>query len=211
MRPDPGNRWPLERIYASSRRREVDAKEDFVSQFSSASKAEDPAPSSLVALARQAVETYVRQRRTISPPTELNAQYAQAAGVFVCIKLRGCLRGCMGTASPLMSCITEETIANAISAATADPRFAPISDDDLPHLSYCVDVLTEPEPVTSCEQLDARRYGVIVQRGTRRGLLLPDLEEVDTPEEQIEISRQKAGIGPHEPVDLFRFEVIRYE
>jgi len=61
------------------------------------------------------------------------------------------------------------------------------------------------------EDLDPKRYGVIVECGWRRGLLLPDLEGVDTVEYQVEICRRKAGIGPDEPVQLYRFEVIRYK
>jgi uncharacterized protein (TIGR00296 family) len=106
--------------------------------------------------------------------------------------------------------VAQEVIRNAISAATRDPRFPPVRPEELDHLDVKVDVLTEPEPVQSTDQLDPKRYGVIVQCGWRRGLLLPDLEGVDTVEYQVDIARRKAGIGPQEPVQLYRFEVKRY-
>ncbi len=102
-------------------------------------------------------------------------------------------------------------MANAISSATHDPRFSPVRPNELVELEYSVDILTRPEPVDGVDQLDARRYGVIVEAGWRRGLLLPDLEGVDTAEQQIEICRMKAGIGAGEPVRLYRFEVKRYK
>jgi AMMECR1 domain-containing protein len=105
-----------------------------------------------------------------------------------------------------------EVVHNAISAATRDPRFPPVQAHELPGLDVKVDVLTTPEPVSGPDELDPRRYGVIVQErdGWRRGLLLPDLEGIDTVEEQIRICRYKAGLGPDEPVDLLRFRVMRY-
>jgi AMMECR1 domain-containing protein len=72
-----------------------------------------------------------------------------------------------------------------------------------------VDILGPAEPSTRSE-LDPKRYGVIVSRGGRRGLLLPDLEGVDTVEEQLSIALQKAGIKPDEDYQIERFEVIRY-
>jgi AMMECR1 domain-containing protein len=107
--------------------------------------------------------------------------------------------------------VAEEIILNAMNSATRDPRFFPITPYELKDLEYSVDVLTAPQPVKSKGQLDPRRYGVIVEAGARRGLLLPDLEGVDTVEEQIEVCRQKAGIMPTERVKLYRFEVKRYK
>jgi AMMECR1 domain-containing protein len=107
--------------------------------------------------------------------------------------------------------VAEEIIANAISAATRDPRFPAISQHELPDLEFSVDVLTEPEPAKGKSDLDPKRYGVIVSSGWRRGLLLPDLEGVEDPEQQIDICRRKAGIGPDEPIQLFRFEVQRHK
>ncbi|MDD5702584.1 MAG: AMMECR1 family protein, partial [Dehalococcoidales bacterium] len=106
--------------------------------------------------------------------------------------------------------IAEEIVANAISTGVRDPRFEPIDVSELRDLDYTVDVLTHPELVAGKEDLDPKKYGVIVEAGRRRGLLLPDLEGVDTVDEQIEICRMKGGIDPDEPVKLYRFEVKRY-
>jgi len=134
----------------------------------------------------------------------------QRAGTFVSLHKRGALRGCIGTFEPTCPNVAEEIIQNAISAATRDPRFPPVQDSELDDLEISVDVLSPPEPVESMAELDPERYGVIVESGWRRGLLLPDLEGVDTAEYQVEIARRKAGIGAHEPVQLYRFEVKRY-
>jgi len=107
--------------------------------------------------------------------------------------------------------VAEETMTNAISSATRDPRFPPVTPDELSDLSYNVDVLTTPEPIASKDQLDPKKYGVIVEAGIRKGLLLPDLEGVDTVDYQIEICCQKAGIAADEPINLYRFEVKRYK
>jgi AmmeMemoRadiSam system protein A len=132
------------------------------------------------------------------------------AGVFVSIHKGEDLRGCIGTIGPTEENIAKEIVQNAVSAATKDPRFPPVSPDELNELNYKVDVLTEPEPIQSPDQLDPKKYGVIVEAGWRRGLLLPDLEGVDSVDYQIEICRAKAGIGQKEPVKLYRFEVKRY-
>ena len=156
------------------------------------------------------VESYVKEGKIPNPPAELDLAMKEQAGVFVSIKKHGVLRGCIGTFEPTKVNVAEEIIANAISSATRDPRFTPVDFAELPHLEYRVDVLTKPESVEGPDQLDPKKYGVIVESGWQRGLLLPDLEMVDTVEQQIEICRQKAGILPHEPIKLYRFEVKRY-
>jgi AmmeMemoRadiSam system protein A len=135
----------------------------------------------------------------------------ERAGVFVSLKKHGQLRGCIGTIAPTCPCIADEIIQNAISAGTKDPRFSPVRESELDDIVYSVDVLGEPEPVDDVSQLDVIRYGVIVSSGYKRGLLLPNLEGVDTVEQQVEIARQKAGIGRNEDYSLERFEVIRHE
>jgi AmmeMemoRadiSam system protein A len=164
----------------------------------------------LVKLAKKTVEMYVRETK-IPQAGELTDEMKERAGVFVSIHKFGGLRGCIGTFEPQKANVAEEIIANAISSATRDPRFPPIALSELKDLEYSVDVLTTPEPVASTDQLDPKRYGVIVEAGYRKGLLLPDLEGVDTVDEQIDICRQKAGIMPDEPVRLYRFEVKRYK
>ena len=164
----------------------------------------------LVQLARTTIEEYVRRGQVIHAPADLTPEMRQAAGVFVSLHRRGQLRGCIGTFAPTRANIAEEVIQNAVSAATEDPRFFPLQAKELADLEISVDVLSAPQPVSDMTDLDAKRYGVIVTAGRRRGLLLPDLDGVDTPEEQIDICRHKAGIGADEPVTLQRFSVQRY-
>jgi AmmeMemoRadiSam system protein A len=132
------------------------------------------------------------------------------AGAFVSIHEHGELRGCIGTISPTRSSVAEEIIGNAISASTRDPRFPAIKPDELPWLDINVDVLGEPEDIDSEDELDVKRYGVIVSCGHRRGLLLPDLDGIDTPRQQVEIAMKKGGIHKFEKYKLQRFEVIRH-
>jgi AmmeMemoRadiSam system protein A len=164
----------------------------------------------LVKLAKRTVESYVKTGKVVQAK-RLTPEMEPKAGVFVSIHKGGELRGCIGTIEPQRKNVAEEIIANAISSAIRDPRFYPITADELDQLEYSVDVLTIPEPVKGEEQLDAKCYGVIVQCGRRKGLLLPDLEGVDSVDYQIDICRQKAGIAPDEPVKLYRFEVKRYK
>jgi len=164
----------------------------------------------IVKLAREAVESYVGQDKVLKPK-ELTDEMKQRSGVFVSIKKHGELRGCIGTFEPGRANIAEEIVANAISSATQDPRFASVVVSELGDLEYSVDILTEPEPVDGIDQLDPKKYGVIVECGFRRGLLLPDLEGVATAEKQIEICRAKAGISADEPIKLYRFQVRRYK
>jgi AmmeMemoRadiSam system protein A len=164
----------------------------------------------ITALAKETVEKYVREGKRLPMPLELAPEMKKRAGVFVSIHKKGALRGCIGTFEPQEPNVAGEIITNAISSATRDPRFNPIAPEELEELDYSVDVLTEPEPVEDISQLDPKRYGVIVEADWRRGLLLPDLEGVNTAEYQVDICRQKGGIGPDEPVQLYRFEVKRY-
>ncbi len=165
----------------------------------------------LVKLVKETVELYVREGKILEVrEADLDPELKQRAGVFVCLKIDGNLRGCIGTFQPQEPTIAHEAVRNAISAATCDPRFTCVRPDELAVIDYSVDVLTAPEPVGDRSGLDPRRYGVIVQAGPRRGLLLPDLEDVDSVDQQIGIAMQKAGIGRGTPVKLLRFEVKRY-
>jgi AmmeMemoRadiSam system protein B/AmmeMemoRadiSam system protein A len=166
----------------------------------------------LVSLAKATVETLVKEGRRIDAPEDPAPELKERAGVFVSIHRKdGSLRGCIGTFEPQQPDIAWEIITNAISSASHDPRFRPVRESELPDLTYSVDVLTSPVPVDDMSTLDPKKYGLIVESGWRRGLLLPDLEGVDTVEEQIAICRQKAGIGPDEPVNLYKFEVVRHK
>ncbi len=164
----------------------------------------------LIQLAITAIREYLEKGEIIDPPDNLTPEGRERRGVFVSLKEKGRLRGCIGTYEPATSCVAEEVILNAISAATRDPRFMPVTPSDLKEIDISVDVLNPPEPIHSIHELDPKRYGVIVKSRGRCGLLLPDIEGVDTAEEQVEIAKGKAGIGPAETVELFRFEVKRY-
>ena len=175
-------------------------------------EAENAGDDPYVALARYTVEMYVRERRIPEAPADVPEELkTRRAGVFVSIHENGLLRGCIGTISATCDNIAEEIIGNAISASTKDPRFRPIEEEELPYLDISVDVLGDTEDIASERELDPKRYGVIVTNGIRRGLLLPNLDGVDTVAEQISIARQKAGIRPSETVSLQRFEVVRHE
>ncbi len=170
--------------------------------------AEDP----WVKLARLSLETYVRTGKPLDVlpgglPKDLTER---RAGAFVSLHMHGGLRGCIGTIGPVTESVAMEIVRNAVAAGAEDPRFSPVREDELGMLEYSVDVLGPTEPVKSPEELDVKRYGVIVSCGIRRGLLLPNLDGVDTIDQQISIARQKGGIGVHEPYKLERFEVVRH-
>jgi AmmeMemoRadiSam system protein A len=165
------------------------------------------------ALARSAIEAWIRDRRKLSE-REIEQEGGllnEKSAAFVCIKKKGDLRGCIGTFKPTRESLAQEIVSNAVSAACRDPRFMPVQGEELEDLEVSVDVLSEPEPVPDESYLDPRKYGVIVESGGRLGLLLPDLEGVDTVEYQLEIARNKAGIRGDDPVNLYRFTVRRYE
>ena len=164
-----------------------------------------------VQLARKTVEEYVRTGKKIRIPEGLSREMLERrAGVFVSIKKEGRLRGCIGTIQAVYPSIAQEIIENGVSAAARDPRFSPIEPEELNKLTITVDVLGDTEKIDSPDKLDVRRYGVVVTKGFKRGLLLPNLEGVDTVEEQIAIAKQKAGIGEQEQAELERFEVVRH-
>ena len=169
-------------------------------------KAEDP----YVRWARNVVESYVMNKTVPALPSKLpESMLKNRAGVFVSIKKDGQLRGCIGTFQPRTDNIALEIRNNAISASTRDPRFSPITNNELPKLIYSVDILGDVTPATY-EELDPQKYGVIVKHHEKRGLLLPRLDGVDTVSEQIEIAARKAGIYDDEDIELFKFEVVRH-
>ncbi len=167
-----------------------------------------------VQLAKNTIDRYIRKKEIYRPrESELTEEMRTSrAGAFVSVHEKGELRGCIGTIAPTRDTLAEEIISNAISAATRDPRFPAIREEELDLLEISVDVLGKAEPVYSEKDLDVKRYGVIVEKGYRRGLLLPDLDGVDTVDDQIFIAKRKAGIRADEKdVRLYRFEVIRHE
>lgn len=165
-----------------------------------------------VKLARRSLETYVKTgQRLTSLPEDLPAEMTtQQAGAFVSLHKNGQLRGCIGTIAPTCDNLAWEIVQNAVSACSRDPRFSPVRPDELDELEYSVDVLGAPEPVDSPAALDPKTYGVIVSCGGRRGLLLPDLDGVDSVEAQLSIALQKGGIRENEPYKIERFKVVRH-
>lgn len=165
-----------------------------------------------VKLARRSLETYVKTgQRLISLPEDLPAEMTtQQAGAFVSLHKNGQLRGCIGTIAPTCENLAWEIVQNAVSACSRDPRFSPVRPDELDELEYSVDVLGAPEPVDSPAALDPKTYGVIVSCGGRRGLLLPDLDGVDSVEAQLSIALQKGGIRENETYKIERFKVVRH-
>jgi len=160
--------------------------------------------------ARLVLENYIQNSKIPPLPPEMDELRGQKAGAFVSLKKYGQLRGCIGTTSAVYGDLAQEIAHNAISAGTRDPRFSPVTAAELQDIIYSVDVLSEAEPCRR-EDLDPKKYGVIVSKGSRRGLLLPDLEGVNTIEEQLNIALSKAGINPREEYKIERFEVIRYK
>lgn len=193
----------------------IDETRNFLEQFEAAEKkrilAQQEKEDPYVKLARHTIETYLRTGKRPQVPEGLPEElYLRRAGVFVSLKEDGRLRGCIGTIAAVHNSLAEEIIHNAVSACSKDPRFSPVEAREVERLTISVDVLGDTEPISSPDELDPERYGVIVTKGGRRGLLLPNLEGVDTVREQIAIAKQKAGIKDHDTVELARFEVVRH-
>jgi AmmeMemoRadiSam system protein A len=186
--------------------------ESDVDEDMTAATPESPDRSEPLRLAKHSLEHYIRFGQVVEPPEDtLRELLDRRAGAFVCIKIDGELRGCIGTIQPTEESIAREIMANAVQAALADPRFTPVSEAELPRLQYSVDILDAPERIDSPEHLDPKLYGVIVRKGAKTGLLLPNIDGVDTVEHQLAIAKQKAGIPLRDETDLYRFKVTRYE
>ncbi|MBQ6655094.1 MAG: AmmeMemoRadiSam system protein A [Erysipelotrichaceae bacterium] len=168
---------------------------------------EDP----YVALARRTIESWVREDKKIKLPDDLPEKMLTGrAGTFVSLHKDGMLRGCIGTMFPTTGCIGQEIINNAISACSRDPRFNEVNERELDYLDISVDVLSESVKIKSRDELDVRKYGIIVSDGYRQGVLLPDLDGVDSVDQQIAIARRKAGIAENEEITIEKFEVVRH-
>ncbi|MBR1815300.1 MAG: AmmeMemoRadiSam system protein A [Lachnospiraceae bacterium] len=176
-----------------------------------------------VRLARASTEYYVNNKSKLNYASAisqilksgdealLSELEGRQAGAFVSLHIGDSLRGCIGTIAATQSCIAEEIICNAISACSLDNRFEPVTPDELNYIEYSVDILGEREKISSADELDVKRYGVIVSKGMRRGLLLPNLDNVKTVDEQIAIAKRKGGISVTETdIQLERFEVVRH-
>lgn len=167
----------------------------------------------LVKLAKLAVEIYLKENKVISHSLDIPEEFlSMRKGVFVTIMKEGSLRGCMGTFLPTRENVAQETIFNAIAAATEDYRFLPIMPEEVPGLSFSVSVLEAPQPVDDIKKLDPKKFGIIVKCKNKTGLLLPDIEGVDTLEDQVGICCQKGGIDlSKEKVELYSFTVTKYQ
>ncbi len=193
---------------ADPARRFLDARQNAIEREAAEKQAGEDA---YVRLARQSFTAWITKKQHIAVPDGLPDELLnRRAGVFVTLHKAGQLRGCIGTISPTQDSIAGEIIQNAISACAQDSRFSPVTENELSQIECSVDVLGEPEDIADMDALDPQRYGVIVSHGHKRGLLLPALDGVDTPDQQVAIARRKAGIRPDEAVSLQRFEVIRH-
>ena len=164
-----------------------------------------------VKLALKTIQTFLSEHKIIKVPEDTPEELLnKRAGTFVSLHRYGELRGCIGTIEPTQNSLAEEIIQNAISASTKDPRFQAMKISEIDGLEISVDVLGESEPINGYDELDPKVYGVIVESGYKRGLLLPDLDGVDTADYQVSIAKRKAGIYPGEDFKLFRFKVERF-
>lgn len=162
-------------------------------------------------LAKKTIEEYILHGKMYEINEDLSEELKREAGVFVTLKKNGDLRGCIGTVRPTQKNIAAEVQKNAISAAEHDPRFPAVSGDELSEIDYSVDIIGEMEKVDNKEELNPKKYGIMVKGGHQSGLLLPDLEGVDTVEKQINIARKKAGLSKNDDIEIYRFEVKRYK
>lgn len=166
----------------------------------------------IISLAKRAIETYLREKRVIEPSEDIPLELKGRGGAFVSIHTKtGRLRGCIGTIQPIYENLAQEIIQNAISSAFRDPRFPPVNLEELDDLEFSVDILSPLEEAKNLEELDPKKFGIVVEKDWRRGVLLPDLEGVDTVKKQLEIALSKAGIDPSEDFKIYKFTIIRYK
>ena len=162
-------------------------------------------------LGRRAIETYLRSRQLIDPPEPIPIEWQAPSAAFVTLRKNGEMRGCVGSTRPTEATAAHELIRYAIASAVRDPRFDPVRLDEVPLLTLKVQLLDPAERIADVSRLDPRTYGIIVRRGDRQGLLLPGIEEIVTPEQQLKAACQKAGINPHAPLELERFRTRTFE
>ncbi|MCS7201559.1 MAG: AmmeMemoRadiSam system protein A [Dictyoglomus sp.] len=166
----------------------------------------------VISLVKKAIEVYLKEKKIIDPPEDIPLELKKRAGSFVSIHTKnGKLRGCIGTILPTSENLAQEIIQNAINSAFRDPRFPPVTLEELDDLEFSVDILSPLEEVKSLDELDPKKFGIVVEKGWRRGVLLPDLEGVNTVKKQLEIALAKAGIDPSEDYKIYKFTVIRYK
>jgi AmmeMemoRadiSam system protein A len=164
----------------------------------------------LVSLAIRSVKYQLERGQSLPCPNPLPKELQRQVGTFVSIKKNGLLRGCIGTIQPKYANLAEEVIQNAIKAANEDPRFPAVEIQELKELTFSVDVLTTPEKINDTTSLDVKRYGLIVRSKNKKGLLLPDLENIKTIDQQLKVCLKKGGIKKTDNYELYRFEVQRF-
>ncbi len=165
----------------------------------------------LVKLAIRSVQHFIETGNSLPCPDSLDEAMQQKAGTFVSIKKEGLLRGCIGTMAPKTNNLAEEVIRNAVRAANEDPRFDPVEKRELPSLTFSVDVLTPLEKIKDLKAHDIKRYGLAVRGGGKQGILLPDLDNIQSADQQLKICLKKGGFKYDDPYELFRFEVKRFK
>ena len=164
-----------------------------------------------IKLARDSLKTYLKEKKVLSLLPDMPEYFLKRAGCFVSLKKEDCsLRGCIGTIEPVYDTLAEEMIRNSISAGTKDPRFPKVEIRELDSLVFSVDVLHPKEEINDIDHLDPNVYGVVVEKGRQRGVLLPDLEGIDTAQKQVEIAMTKASINDINGTKIYRFKVERY-
>jgi len=162
-------------------------------------------------LARRAVEDYIINGTEVEiREDELPQILKEKAGVFVTLKKNNKLRGCMGTFRPVQKNAAYEIVNNAMTAAENDPRFPEVNKEELNDIKISVDILSEPEHVRDKTELSPGKYGILVKGGHQTGLLLPDLEGIETAEKQLNIAKRKAGLKEDAEVEIYRFTVSRF-
>jgi AmmeMemoRadiSam system protein A len=162
-------------------------------------------------LGRRAIETYLRSRQLIEPPEPIPIEWQAPSAAFVTLRKHGEMRGCVGSTQPTEATAAHELIRYAIASAVRDPRFDPVRLDEVPQLTIRVQLLGPAEPITDISHLDPASYGIVVRSGERQALLLPGIEEIHTPEQQLRAACQKAGIDPHAALQLERFRTRTFE
>lgn len=169
----------------------------------------------LVELARKTIETYLREDRKPQVP-KVPAKLREHRGVFVTLNKEGELRGCIGhplSTTPLVDAVID----SAISSATRDPRFPPVTPEELPALEVEVSVLSKPEPIKVKSPREYPKHivigrdGLIIEWSGYAGLLLPQVpvEWGWDAEEFLSHACMKAGLMPdhwlHEGVRISKF------
>ncbi len=163
-----------------------------------------------ISLAQESIQHYLSYQEKLPCPNPLSQDMVSRSGAFVSIKKSQRLRGCIGTLEPCEANLALEIIENALKAALHDPRFSPVTTEELQDLTYSIDVVQPLEKISGLSELDPKIYGLVVRNKSRQGVLLPDLEGVDSAEEQIQICREKGKIHPDDPVEMYRFKVDRF-